>query len=115
MKTGEHVADCIFCKIIAGEIPAQKTYEDDVVLAFLDIHPVAPQHTILIPKAHYRWFQDLPDDISDHLFRVAKKLATTLKEETGTDYIHLSFVGKDVPHVHAHLMPRTMHDTLPAA
>lgn len=109
------MADCIFCKIVAGEIPAEKVYEDDIVLAFLDIHPKAPKHTILIPKAHYQWFQDLPDAISDHLFRVAKTLATQLKTETGADYVHLSIVGKDVPHVHVHLMPRKLGDTLPAA
>lgn len=102
--------DCIFCKIAKGEIPAQKTYEDDTVVAFLDIHPKAPGHTLLVPKAHYQWFDELPDDISDHLFRVAKKLARTLKENRPADYVHLSIVGKDVPHVHVHLIPRTLSE-----
>ncbi len=100
--------NCIFCKIVAGEIPAQKTFEDDEFIAFLDIHPNAPGHTLLIPKAHHQWFQDLPDDLSDNLFRRAKMLAQKLKSEYSADYIHLSIVGKDVPHVHVHLIPSKM-------
>ena len=107
--------NCIFCKIVKGEIPAKKTFEDENAIAILDIHPKASGHTLLIPKEHYEWFQDMPDPVSDPLFRTAKSLAKKLKEETGADYIHLSIVGKDVPHVHIHLIPRTMNDTLPAA
>lgn len=104
--------NCIFCKIISGAIPAEKTYADENVIAFLDIHPKAPGHTLLVPKDHYQWFQELPDAISDHLFRTAKKLALQLKEEYGADYIHLSIVGKDVPHVHVHLIPRTVRENI---
>ncbi len=107
--------DCIFCKIVRGEIPTEKSYEDETVIAFPDIHPKAPGHTLLIPKAHYEWFQDLPDDISTPLFATSKKLAKDLKEQTGADYIHLSIVGRDVPHVHIHLIPRKLGDHLPAA
>jgi histidine triad (HIT) family protein len=107
--------DCIFCKIAAGEVPANKVYENEFVVAFPDIHPTVPGHTILIPKAHYRWFWELPDNISDQLFRAAKELAKKLKEEFKTDYVHLSIVGKDVPHVHVHLMPRKFGEKLPAA
>jgi histidine triad (HIT) family protein len=103
--------DCIFCKIAKGEIPANKTYEDDTVVAFLDIEPKAPRHTLLIPKAHYRWFEELPDDIYNKLFLQAKKLAAELKKETGADYIRLSVVGTDVPHVHIHLIPRFIKDS----
>lgn len=100
--------NCIFCKIASGEIPAQKTYEDEVSVAFLDIHPKAPGHTLLIPKVHYRWFEEMPDDLSDHLFRVAKKIAKEMKEKTGADHVQLGIVGKDVPHVHIHLIPRQL-------
>lgn len=100
--------NCIFCKIARSEIPSQKVYEDEQSLAFLDIHPKAPGHTLLIPKAHYQWFDELPDDLSDHLFRVAKQLAKKQKESSDTDYVHLSIVGKDVPHVHIHLIPRKL-------
>ena len=107
--------NCIFCKIANGEIPVQKVYEDDLVLAFPDNKPTTPGHTLLIPKTHYQWFQDLPDELSDHLFRTAKTLAKKLKTENSADYIHLSIVGRDVPHVHVHLMPRKFGERLPAA
>ena len=100
--------NCIFCKIAAGEIPAEKIYEDDRVVAFLDIHPKKPGHTLVIPKKHYRWFYDMPDDIYDDLFRTAKKVALDLKQKYNADFIHLSLVGTDVPHVHVHLIPREL-------
>ncbi len=100
--------DCIFCKIVSGEIPSTKTYEDDTVVAFLDIHPKGPGHAVLIPKAHYRWFEEMPDELSDHVFRVAKQIAKKMKVETGADHVQLGIVGKDVPHVHLHLIPRQL-------
>lgn len=105
--------DCIFCKIVRGEIPAQKTFEDDEFIAFPDIHPKAPGHTLLIPKAHYQWFTDLPDELYTKLFDNAKLLARELKRQNGADYVHLSIVGKDVPHVHVHLIPQKIHETEP--
>lgn len=97
--------DCVFCKIVAGEIPADKTYEDDTTMAFLDVHPKGPGHTLLIPKAHYRWFEEMPDDLYAHVFKVAKELAIKMKQE-GADHVQMAIVGKDVPHVHVHLIPR---------
>jgi histidine triad (HIT) family protein len=103
--------DCIFCKIAKGEIPAEKIYEDEYAVAFLDIHPKAPGHTLLIPKAHYQWFQDLPDAISDPLFRAAKTIAQDIKIKNNADYVRLGIVGTDVPHVHIHLVPQKITDT----
>lgn len=100
--------NCIFCKIASGEIPAEKTHEDEHVIAFLDIHPKAPGHTLLIPKNHYPWFYELPDDLSDHLFRTAKLLARELKNVHEADYIQVSIVGTDVPHTHVHLIPQKL-------
>ncbi len=97
--------DCIFCKIAHGEVHSEVIYEDDKVFAFLDNSPKTPGHTLLIPKAHYEWFQDIPDDISDDLFRIAKKLARELKETMNADYIRLGIVGTDIPHTHIHLVP----------
>lgn len=98
--------NCIFCKIVAGKIPSEKVHhEDDTIVSFPDIKPVAPGHTLVVPVQHFEWFYQLPDDISDRLFRASKKIAKELKEKTGADYIHLSIVGKDVPHVHVHLIP----------
>lgn len=103
--------DCIFCKIASGAVPAEKTYEDDEFVAFLDINPVAPGHTLLIPKAHYRWFYDLPDPLYTALFATAKKLVPRIKEIHASDYVRLGVVGTDVPHVHVHLIPKKLQDT----
>lgn len=85
-------------------------YEDAYTMAFPDIHPKAPGHTILIPKAHYRWFIDMPDEASDNLFRAAKAVAKKIKASHGADYVRLGIVGKDIPHVHVHLIPQKISD-----
>ncbi len=103
--------DCIFCKIVSGEIPAKKTYEDDKTIAFLDIHPKAPGHTLLITKDHHRWFLDVPDETYTELFKVAKKLGLQLKNDYDADYVRLGIVGTDVPHVHVHLIPLKLQTT----
>lgn len=103
--------NCIFCKIAAGEIPANKVYEDDKIVAFLDINPKAPGHTLLIPKTHHQWFQDIPDDTYDALFRAAKKVAQDIKVQNNADYVRMGIVGTDVPHAHIHLVPQKLSDT----
>lgn len=102
--------NCIFCNIAAGKIPADKVYEDDTVVAFLDINPKAPGHTLLIPKAHYQWFQDLPDDLYTSLFHAAKQIAQDIKIKNNADYVRLGIVGTDVPHAHIHLVPQKLSD-----
>lgn len=97
--------NCIFCKIAGGEIAAEKSYEDEHVVAFLDIHPKGPGHTLVVPKAHSRWFYEMPDELSDHIFRIAKKIALELKDKHGTEMVRLSIVGDEVPHTHIHLIP----------
>jgi histidine triad (HIT) family protein len=97
--------DCIFCKIARKEVPANIVFEDDHTIAFLDIDPKAPGHTLLIPKDHYRWFIDMPDELSGRVFRSAKDFAKKLKSDYNSDYIRLGIVGTDVPHVHIHLIP----------
>jgi histidine triad (HIT) family protein len=97
--------NCIFCKIVSGEIPANKIYEDDKVIGFLDIHPKAPGHTLLIPKDHHRWFIDLPDPLYTDLFLSAKALSQKLKSDYQADYVRMGIVGTDVEHVHIHLIP----------
>ncbi|MEX2368880.1 MAG: HIT family protein [Candidatus Paceibacterota bacterium] len=102
----------IFEKIIAGEIPANKVYEDNECLSILDINPVADGHLLLIPKESYRWIQDVPDELTSHLFVKAKDLIKAQKAALGCDYVQISVVGKDVPHVHIHLIPRYFDDGL---
>lgn len=106
--------DCIFCKIAQGDVPSEKvTHEDGRIASFLDIHPVRPGHTLVVPSEHYTWFWELPDDLASDLFKVARRLAPELKEKYGADYVQLSIVGKDVPHVHVHLIPRKFDDAKP--
>jgi histidine triad (HIT) family protein len=112
MRYSKAMLDCIFCKIVAGEVPAEKAHhEDDKIVSFSDYRPVRPGHTLVVPAKHYQWFWQLPDDIANDLFKVARKLAIELKEKTGADYIQLSIVGKDVPHVHIHLIPMKLKES----
>ena len=97
--------DCIFCKIIKGEIPAHKVYEDDNFLAFLDIHPQAPGHVQVIPKQHYRWVWDVPQDLIGDYFKVAQKIAKAQMRAFDTDFILSKVVGDEVPHAHIWVFP----------
>lgn len=97
--------DSIFTKIIKGEIPCHKVYEDDKTLAFLDIHPVQPGHTLVIPKKQIEFVWDLPYEDYQAVMATAKKVATRLQEVTGKTYIGEQVVGVDVPHAHVHLIP----------
>lgn len=101
--------NCIFCKIAKDEVPSQRAHhENGFVISFPTNQPVAPGHMLVIPKDHYRWFEEIPDDLTDKLFRTAKNLAQDLKAKYKADYIELSIVGKDVPHTHIHLIPRSL-------
>jgi len=96
----------IFEKIIDGEIPATKIYEDDTFLAFLDIHPVTKGHTLLIPKASYTWIHETPDELVGEIFIKAKELINAMRSGIPCDYVQLGVVGNEVPHFHIHLIPR---------
>ncbi len=94
----------VFSKIVAGEIPCYKIYEDDVCLAFLDINPEAKGHTLVIPKIEVDKIYDLDDETYNHLFMVAKKLMKNMEEKLGSRTI-MKVIGVDVPHAHIHLIP----------
>ena len=95
----------IFQKIINGEIPAYKVYEDDKTFAFLDIHPAMPGHTLVVPKNPIEFVWDLPTEDYQALLDVSKKIALHLRENLPQQFIHMSVVGVDVPHAHIHLIP----------
>ena len=95
----------IFTKIVSGEIPAYKIYEDDQTLAFLDIHPETRGHVLVIPKAEVDKIYDLDDATFTHLMRTAKKLATHMEQTLGKRTLW-KIIGTDVPHAHIHLMPQ---------
>lgn len=99
----ETMENCIFCKIVAGEIPSTKVYEDETFLAFLDIHPQSPGHTLVIPKAHQRWVWDvLP--IGPY-FEVVQKIAKAMQQAFGTEEVHMRVVGEEVFHAHVWIYP----------
>lgn len=107
-KNSNGASECIFCKIVSGVIPANKVYEDDDFVSFLDIHPVEVGHALLIPKAHYQWMTDAPNEVISKIFILAKEMMSKMKNELPCDYVQLSIVGKDVPHFHIHLIPKKL-------
>ena len=97
--------DSIFTKIIKGQIPAHKIYEDEQTLAFLDINPIQPGHTLVIPKQQIEFVWDLPDELYQAVMQTCKKVALRMREVLPQQYIHERIVGTDVPHAHVHLIP----------
>lgn len=100
--------DCIFCKIVNGEIPSYKIYEDDSVFVFLDINPDTNGHTLVIPKKHYKDIFDIDEDTLKHIFNIAKKIMEQLKEQLHCDGFTLvqnNGVVQEVKHFHLHIKP----------
>lgn len=105
------MTDCLFCRIAAGELPANKLYEDANVLAFLDLHPVREGHALVIPKAHHVWFEDLPVDLATRITSCAQALARAMKRLYGVPRVGMVYTGIHVPHAHAHVVPMShVHD-----
>jgi histidine triad (HIT) family protein len=95
--------NCIFCKIINGEIPSHKVYEDDNFFAFLDINPQSPGHVQVIPKEHSRWVWDVPN--AGAYFEVVKKIALAQRKAFDTDWILSKIVGDEIEHAHIWVYP----------
>lgn len=107
--------NCVFCKIIAGEIPAAKVFEDEKVLAFLDIAPFNFGHTLVIPKEHCHCFTEIPAETLNAMMAAAQKLAVAVMRATGAPAYNLlmnngSVAGQEVPHAHLHIIPRFVDD-----
>lgn len=101
--------DCLFCKIIKGDVPSQKIYEDDKVLVFLDINPTTNGDSLIIPKEHYVTYDELPDDLILHMRDVIKKIEAIDKNNLkakGLTLINNNGLGQEVKHCHIHLLPR---------
>lgn len=97
--------DSIFTKIINGEIPCHKVYEDDDVFAFLDIHPINAGHTLVVPKQQVKFLWDLDDETYQKVMAASKKIATHMRETLDVAYVGVQVIGVDVPHAHVHLIP----------
>ncbi|HRY30787.1 MAG TPA: HIT family protein [Candidatus Paceibacterota bacterium] len=105
----------IFGKIIDGEIPCTKIYEDSETLAFLDVNPSHVGHTLVVPKKSYKNIFDLPDNEMANLMRVVKKIATAIKTGLSCDGVNVAMnngeaAGQIVPHAHIHIIPRKTGD-----
>ncbi|QQG41488.1 MAG: HIT domain-containing protein [Candidatus Woesebacteria bacterium] len=97
------VSDCIFCKIVKGEIPSYKVYEDADFMAFLDISPLNIGHVQLIPKTHYRWTWDVPN--FGEYWEVARKVAKAQLKSLGAPMVEFLTHGMDVHHAHIWIVP----------
>lgn len=105
------MSDCIFCKIAEGKIPCDKVYEDKDFLAFLDIRPLNPGHTLVIPKKHYRWIWDIPN-FGDY-FEFSKKIEKAMEKALKTEWVVIGVAGNEVLHAHVHVIPRFPNDGHP--
>lgn len=108
---------CIFCKIISGEIPSYKVYEDEICIAILDISQATYGHTLVIPKNHYNNIFDIDDDVLGHIGNVASKLAKKYQQILKLEGLNLinnngSIAGQVVNHYHLHIVPRYEDDNL---
>ena len=108
---------CIFCKIIKGEIPSSKIYEDKEVLAFLDIHPINIGHTLVVPKKHSEKFSETDDKQLEILIKNVKKIANIIQKAVNADGYNIGInnekaAGQLVFHTHFHIIPRFENDKL---
>lgn len=98
-------SDDIFCKIVSGEIPSYKVYENKLFYAFLDINPLKLGHTLLVPKEHYEYLFDMPRDLYTALWLKAKELAPAIQRAASSKRVGIIVEGFAVPHAHIHLVP----------
>ena len=104
--------DCVFCKIVKGELPCHKIWEDEKHLAFLDINPYAKGHIVIIPKKHSRWVWDAEDKEYSEYMLAVKTVAGILRRAFDTESVQEIIAGFGVAHTHVHLLPRVENDGL---
>jgi histidine triad (HIT) family protein len=107
--------ECLFCRIVSGELPATIVYEDDNSIAFLDHRPLFPGHTLLVPRQHIETLGELPAKLVAPYFEAAQLLALTVEaamEAEGTFVAMNNRVSQSVPHLHVHIVPRRRKDGL---
>lgn len=99
--------DTLFTRIIKGEIPSYKVYEDEKTYAFLDIHPLAPGHVLVVPKVQAEYIWDLESEDYTALMESVQKIGKHLREVLDTPFVGVEVIGVDVPHAHVHVVPFT--------
>jgi histidine triad (HIT) family protein len=107
--------NCIFCKIIAGDVPGQRVYEDEATVAFLDAAPTNPGHTLLVPKMHYQDFLATPSEVVGALARALPRVARAVRAGSGAAGLNVGInngaaAGQVVFHTHVHIIPRFADD-----
>ena len=107
--------DCLFCKIVKGEIPCSKIYEDDKMIAFLDIRPTNKGHTLIVPKEHHLDLTEMPDDLLSAVAVLSKKIAKAVLTAVNADGVNIiqnnkGAAGQLVMHYHLHVVPRFSND-----
>jgi len=110
-------SDCVFCKIVADEIPSSRVYEDDTKIAFMDIQPARPGHVLLVPRKHYDRLTDMPGEETGELLTALPRLAAAVVKAVEADGFNVfqsngACAGQVVPHVHFHIIPRHDDDGL---
>ena len=106
---------CVFCAIVVGDTPAHVVYEDEGWLGFLDVRPLFPGHTLLIPRAHHEAVWDLPPELATELTSRVQRLSVAVRDAMGADGVFNAvnnIVSQSVPHVHVHVVPRVRKDGL---
>jgi histidine triad (HIT) family protein len=109
------MADCVFCRIVSGDIPGHVVLDTDDFVAFLDARPVFKGHVLLVPRAHVETLPDLPAELGAGLVAASQRLATAAKEGLGAQGSFVAInntVSQSVPHLHVHVVPRTKGDGL---
>ena len=109
--------DCIFCKMVAGQIPVAKIYEDEIILSFLDIGPISDGHTLVIPKQHFEKLHECPSDLLGQVFTRIGKIAGAVAAAMNSDGYNLlcnngRAAGQLIEHLHFHIVPRNTGDSL---
>ncbi len=115
MSQSEARGTCVFCRIIAGELPSNRVWEDEAVVAFLDIAPIVKGHALVVPREHVELFTDLPSESLHRVMDGAQRVARAMVRGLGADGVNVfvangAAAGQVVPHVHVHVIPRYEHD-----
>ena len=117
MSHSVHDAHCVFCKIVRGEIPSARVLETAQAVVFLDINPLNPGHTLLVPRSHHAHLGELPEEIAAHAGSLLPRLCRAVKAATGAEGLNViinngSVTGQTIDHCHWHIVPRFANDSI---
>ena len=99
------MAQCLFCRIVAGELPAEIIHQDDLVVVILDLFPLRPGHTQIVSRQHVPYFEALPEATASRIIHVGQRLSRAMKSLYGVERVAFALTGGDHAHVHAHVVP----------